>query len=89
MLCVYVCIVCFWYIKQNTYTYIYYVALHFIISYKVLIMILAAVEKFNACCCIAEITGRDITQVCFDIISDSWLCIGSEGAQANIDMDMV
>ena len=48
-----------------------------------------AEERFSACCCLAEVAGKDIAQVCSDIVSQSWLCLGSEDAQANIDMDMV
>lgn len=45
-------------------------------------------EKFDACCKVADLTGRDIRNICYDILT-SWLNLGSQNAQSNVDMDMV
>jgi len=49
----------------------------------------SAEEKFEACCMLASITGRDITKLCYNIVSDSWLAVEEKKSRASLDMDMV
>ncbi|XP_067943419.1 kinetochore-associated protein 1-like [Watersipora subatra] len=47
-----------------------------------------AAEKFEVCQAIADLAGKDIAQVCYEIISDSWLCLSADVTQSHIDMEM-